>query len=116
MQLKQTLMMTLMTRGSVACEKMIQKIAKSFYNVLLQSDGEDELKKRQLMELAIINGTYRDSSSKNSSREFKILEKKQSSRQFKILESCRVCLLFSVINKIRRHLYTNEKRCRMCVP
>ena len=35
---------------------------------LLQSDGEDELKKRQLMELANINGTYRDSSSKNSSR------------------------------------------------
>ncbi|KAJ8724389.1 hypothetical protein PYW08_015863 [Mythimna loreyi] len=29
-----------------------------------QADGEDELKKRQLMELAIINGTYRDSSSK----------------------------------------------------
>ncbi|XP_076054870.1 protein held out wings isoform X8 [Oratosquilla oratoria] len=27
------------------------------------ADGEDELKKRQLMELAIINGTYRDSSS-----------------------------------------------------
>ena len=33
-----------------------------------QSEGEDELKKRQLMELAIINGTYRDSQSKNSSR------------------------------------------------
>ena len=81
MQLKQTLMMTLMTRGSVACEK-ISKIAKSFYNVLLQSDGEDELKKRQLMELAIINGTYRDSSSKNSSREFKIFLSKQSSLQF----------------------------------
>merc|ERR1712012_1234107 len=31
------------------------------------NDEEDELKKRQLMELAIINGTYRDSSSKNSS-------------------------------------------------
>ncbi|XP_030026685.1 protein held out wings isoform X6 [Manduca sexta] len=31
-----------------------------------QADGEDELKKRQLMELAIINGTYRDSSSKVS--------------------------------------------------
>jgi hypothetical protein len=30
----------------------------------LQADGEDELKKRQLMELAIINGTYRDSSIK----------------------------------------------------
>ena len=36
--------------------------------MVVQSDGEDELKKRQLMELAIINGTYRDSSSKNSSR------------------------------------------------
>merc|ERR1712018_631274 len=35
--------------------------------LLTVSDGEDELKKRQLMELAIINGTYRDSSSKNSS-------------------------------------------------
>jgi len=32
-------------------------------NFLLQADGEDELKKRQLMELAIINGTYRDSES-----------------------------------------------------
>ncbi|QQP49986.1 Uncharacterized protein FKW44_010825, partial [Caligus rogercresseyi] len=31
------------------------------------SEGEDELKKRQLMELAIINGTYRDSNSKTSS-------------------------------------------------
>ncbi len=35
---------------------------------LYQSEGEDELKKRQLMELAIINGTYRDSQSKTSSR------------------------------------------------
>jgi protein quaking len=34
--------------------------------LLVVSDGEDELKKRQLMELAIINGTYRDSQSKNS--------------------------------------------------
>lgn len=42
----------------------------SIYNLLqyLQSEGEDELKKRQLMELAIINGTYRDSQSKHSSR------------------------------------------------
>lgn len=31
---------------------------------LQQAEGEDELKKRQLMELAIINGTYRDSSTK----------------------------------------------------
>uniref|UniRef100_A0A0K2VCF9 Uncharacterized protein n=2 Tax=Lepeophtheirus salmonis TaxID=72036 RepID=A0A0K2VCF9_LEPSM len=34
---------------------------------MLYSEGEDELKKRQLMELAIINGTYRDSNSKTSS-------------------------------------------------
>jgi len=32
-----------------------------------QAEGEDELKKRQLMELAIINGTYRDSSTKAAS-------------------------------------------------
>lgn len=32
--------------------------------LLLQADGEDELKKRQLMELAIINGTYRDNNAK----------------------------------------------------
>lgn len=31
-----------------------------------QTEGEDELKKRQLMELAIINGTYRDSSAKGA--------------------------------------------------
>ncbi|XP_026688525.1 protein quaking-like, partial [Diaphorina citri] len=29
-----------------------------------QAEGEDELKKRQLMELAIINGTYRDNNAK----------------------------------------------------
>lgn len=33
--------------------------------LFLQTEGEDELKKRQLMELAIINGTYRDSSVRN---------------------------------------------------
>lgn len=27
---------------------------------MFQPDGEDDLKRRQLMELAIINGTYRD--------------------------------------------------------
>jgi protein quaking len=32
--------------------------------LLVPADGEDELKKRQLMELAIINGTYRDSNAK----------------------------------------------------
>ena len=47
---------------SIYCKYFLRSIS------LLQSDGEDELKKRQLMELAIINGTYRDSSSKNSSR------------------------------------------------
>lgn len=34
-----------------------------FLSFWFQADGEDELKKRQLMELAIINGTYRDSES-----------------------------------------------------
>jgi hypothetical protein len=29
----------------------------------LQNEGEDDLKKRQLMELAILNGTYRDTKS-----------------------------------------------------
>jgi len=29
----------------------------------LQPEGEDELKRRQLMELALINGTYRDTKS-----------------------------------------------------
>uniref|UniRef100_A0A146LT23 Protein held out wings n=1 Tax=Lygus hesperus TaxID=30085 RepID=A0A146LT23_LYGHE len=33
-------------------------------NLIVPADGEDELKKRQLMELAIINGTYRDSNTK----------------------------------------------------
>lgn len=32
-----------------------------FFFLDFQAEGEDELKKRQLMELAIINGTYRDS-------------------------------------------------------
>ena len=32
-------------------------------HILLQPEGEDELKRRQLMELAIINGTYRDTKS-----------------------------------------------------
>lgn len=39
----------------------------NYSDYLQQADGEDELKKRQLMELAIINGTYRDSSSKSNS-------------------------------------------------
>ncbi|BES91835.1 Hypothetical protein NTJ_04644 [Nesidiocoris tenuis] len=33
-------------------------------NLIVPAEGEDELKKRQLMELAIINGTYRDSNTK----------------------------------------------------
>ena len=35
----------------------------SSFHALLQPEGEDELKRRQLMELAIINGTYRDTKS-----------------------------------------------------
>jgi len=32
-----------------------------------QPDGEDDLKRRQLMELAIINGTYRDTAAAGAS-------------------------------------------------
>lgn len=32
----------------------------SMFDVFFQPEGEDELKKMQLMELAILNGTYRD--------------------------------------------------------
>jgi len=50
-------------RATLKLERAVDEVKK----LLTVSEGEDELKKRQLMELAIINGTYRDSSSKNSS-------------------------------------------------
>lgn len=50
-------------RAKVKLERAVDEVRK----LLTVGEGEDELKKRQLMELAIINGTYRDSSSKNSS-------------------------------------------------
>lgn len=31
-----------------------------YFPIFLQPEGEDDLKKKQLMELAILNGTYRD--------------------------------------------------------
>ncbi|XP_023217321.1 protein held out wings-like isoform X1 [Centruroides sculpturatus] len=48
-------------RAALRIERATEEIKKLLIPVM---DGEDELKKRQLMELAIINGTYRDSSSK----------------------------------------------------
>merc|ERR1712117_634344 len=50
-------------RAQMKLQRAVEEVKK----LLTVSEGEDELKKRQLMELAIINGTYRDSSSKNSS-------------------------------------------------
>ncbi|XP_045609519.1 protein held out wings isoform X7 [Procambarus clarkii] len=50
-------------RAKVKIQRAIEEIRKL---LVPSADGEDELKKRQLMELAIINGTYRDSSSKNA--------------------------------------------------
>merc|ERR1712117_460703 len=50
-------------RASLKLQRAVDEVKK----LLIVSDGEDELKKRQLMELAIINGTYRDSQSKSSS-------------------------------------------------
>lgn len=52
-------------RAKMKLERAVMEVKK----LLIVSEGEDELKKRQLMELAIINGTYRDSQSKNSSLE-----------------------------------------------
>merc|ERR1712223_2034980 len=50
-------------RAQMKLQRAIDEVKK----LLVVTEGEDELKKRQLMELAIINGTYRDSQSKNSS-------------------------------------------------
>ncbi|XP_052130879.1 protein held out wings isoform X2 [Frankliniella occidentalis] len=47
-------------RARVKMDRAVEEVKK----LLIPADGEDELKKRQLMELAIINGTYRDSSAK----------------------------------------------------
>ncbi|RWS12440.1 Protein held out wing-like protein [Dinothrombium tinctorium] len=49
-------------RATAKIQRAVEEIQKLLVPV---TDGEDELKKRQLMELAIINGTYRDSSSKS---------------------------------------------------
>ncbi|CAH0553441.1 unnamed protein product, partial [Brassicogethes aeneus] len=51
-------------RAQVKLARAVEEVKKL---LVPQADGEDELKKRQLMELAIINGTYRDSSSKAGS-------------------------------------------------
>jgi len=47
-------------RAAAKLQRAVEEIKKL---LVPSADGEDELKKRQLMELAIINGTYRDSSS-----------------------------------------------------
>ncbi len=39
---------------------LLAVIQETLCALFLQPEGEDDLKKRQLMELAIINGTYRD--------------------------------------------------------
>ncbi|XP_037029181.1 protein held out wings isoform X4 [Bradysia coprophila] len=50
-------------RAQMKLERAVEEVQKL---LIPQADGEDELKKRQLMELAIINGTYRDSSTKTA--------------------------------------------------
>jgi len=49
-------------RAAVKLQRAVEEVQKL---LVPAADGEDELKKRQLMELAIINGTYRDSSIKD---------------------------------------------------
>ncbi|XP_019762408.1 protein held out wings isoform X7 [Dendroctonus ponderosae] len=51
-------------RAQIKLARAVEEVKKL---LVPQAEGEDELKKRQLMELAIINGTYRDSSSKAAS-------------------------------------------------
>lgn len=48
-------------RAQLKLKRAVEEVQKL---LVPQAEGEDELKKRQLMELAIINGTYRDSSVK----------------------------------------------------
>lgn len=48
-------------RASIKIKRALEEVKKL---LVPHAEGEDELKKRQLMELAIINGTYRDSSTK----------------------------------------------------
>ncbi|XP_041675073.1 protein held out wings isoform X4 [Drosophila eugracilis] len=48
-----------------ATVKLAQAVAEVQKLLVPQAEGEDELKKRQLMELAIINGTYRDTTAKS---------------------------------------------------
>lgn len=49
-------------RARIKMKRAIEEINK----LLVPTEGEDELKKKQLMELAIINGTYRDYSAPSS--------------------------------------------------
>lgn len=68
-----------------------------FSKICVQTEGEDELKKRQLMELAIINGTYRDSSQRNSSVFCLLLI-----FMFKMLIDClSICLSSRAVHAIR---------------
>ncbi|XP_055550801.1 protein held out wings isoform X2 [Wyeomyia smithii] len=48
-------------RAGIKIKRALEEVKKL---LVPHAEGEDELKKRQLMELAIINGTYRDSSTK----------------------------------------------------
>ncbi|XP_018496628.1 protein held out wings [Galendromus occidentalis] len=48
-------------RADIKIQRAVEEVQMLLVPV---TEGEDELKKRQLMELAIINGTYRDSSAK----------------------------------------------------
>ncbi|XP_065225106.1 protein quaking-B isoform X3 [Planococcus citri] len=67
-------------RAKIKMQRAIEEVKK----LIIPADGEDELKKRQLMELAIINGTYRDSESMRAlaaaGNEFVIDEVRQKQR------------------------------------
>ncbi len=50
---------------AVACCVCVHLFLTSFHFFTRQAEGEDSLKKMQLMELAILNGTYRDANIKS---------------------------------------------------
>jgi hypothetical protein len=63
-------------------------------NLQFQPEGRDELKKRQLMELAILNGTYRDTSKPSpSSQQVAVTQSRKSTPQAFLLSDVLVILL-----------------------
>ncbi|XP_053189458.1 protein quaking-B-like [Scomber japonicus] len=64
-------------RAEIKLKRAVEEVNKL---LVPAAEGEDSLKKMQLMELAILNGTYRDANIKPSSLAFSLAASSQSSR------------------------------------